>query len=144
MRNGSTATTEISVAWLATDPLWGVIALPLWSLLYIRKVDVPKLAEKYGSWEFRTKHELGVALLTWFVRAITALGVKTKVWLVTDGAYAVRPFLVAVLALDIDVVSRLRRDAALYDLPEAPTPSQRGRRAIYGKQKISLAKRAGH
>mgnify|MGYP003577958069 CR=1 FL=1 len=36
----------------------------------------PKLAAKYGDWEFRTKHELGVALLTWFMRAITALGVK--------------------------------------------------------------------
>jgi hypothetical protein len=134
----------VSLAWLATHPLWGVIALPLWSLMYIRKVNVPKLAEKYGNWEFRTKHELGVALLTWFMRAITAFGVKAKVWLVTDGAYAARPFLIRVLALNIVVVSRLRRDACLYDLPGLPDPHKRGKRPIYGKQKISLAKRAAH
>ena len=138
----------VSLAWLATHPMWGVIALPLWSLMYIRKVDVPKLAAKYGSWEFRTKHELGVMLLTWFMQAIRALGLKTKVWLAVDGAYAGRPFLIAVLAISIVVVSRLRKDACLYDLP---APGSHGNRiygkqkiSIYGKQKISLAKRAGH
>ena len=75
----------VTLAWLATHPLWGVIALPLRSMLYVRAVDVPKLAEKYD-WEFRTKHELGVELLTWFVTSIRALGVEAKVWLVADGA----------------------------------------------------------
>ena len=71
--------------------MWGVIALPLRSMLYVRQVDVPKLTEKYD-WEFRTKHELGRKLLTWFIGALQTLGVKTKVWLVVDGAYATRPF----------------------------------------------------
>ncbi len=48
----------VALAWLATHPAWGVIALPLRSMLYVREVDVPKLAEKYG-WKFRTKHQLG-------------------------------------------------------------------------------------
>jgi len=130
----------VSLAWLARHPLWGVIALPLRSLMYVREVDVPKLAAKYGHWEFRTKHELGVALLTWFVRAITALGVKAKVWLVVDGAYAARPFLTPLLAMNIVVVSRLRKDAALYDLPAEGAHGNR----IYGTNKISLAKRAAH
>jgi hypothetical protein len=133
----------VCLAWLATHPVWGVIALPLRSMLYVRAMDVPKLAEKYG-WEFRTKHELGVVLLTWFVKTIRALGVEAKVWLVVDGAYAARPFLGPVLDLGIVVVSRLRKDACLYDLPEKPDPHQRGRHPIYGKNKISLAKRAGH
>ena len=30
----------VCLAWLATHPMWGVIAFPLWSLMYIRKVDV--------------------------------------------------------------------------------------------------------
>jgi hypothetical protein len=128
----------VALAWLATHPLWGVIALSLRSLLYVRKVDVPKLAEKYD-WEFRTKHQLGVELLTWFMRTLHALGVKLKVWLVVDGAYAVRPFLLPVLALGITVVSRLRKDACLFDLPAAGSHGNR----IYGKNKISLAKRAG-
>jgi hypothetical protein len=134
----------VCLAWLATHPLWGVIALPLWSLMYIREVDVPKLAAKYGSWKFRTKHELGVALLRWFMQAIRALGVKAKVWLAVDGAYAARPFLIPLLALGIVVVSRLRKDACLYDLPGAVDPHRRGKRPIYGKQKLNLAKRAAH
>lgn len=133
----------VALAWLATHPAWGVIALPLRSMLYVREVDVPQLAEKYD-WEFRTKHELGVELLTWFMQSIRALGVEAKVWLAVDGAYAARPFLKPVLALGIVVVSRLRKDACLHDLPGQPDPHQRGPKPIYGKHKISLAKRAAH
>jgi hypothetical protein len=128
----------VALAWLATHPLWGVIALPLRSMLYVREVDVPKLAEKYD-WEFRTKHQLGVELLTWFMQAIGALGVKANVWLVADGAYAVRPFLRPVLEMGITVVSRLRKDACLFDLPAEGSHGNR----IYGKNKLSLKKRAG-
>jgi hypothetical protein len=129
----------VSLAWVATHPLWGVIAMPLRSMLYVREVDVPKLAERYD-WEFRTKHELGVALLTWFMQSLRALGIKAKVWLAVDGAYAARPFLLPALALNIVVISRLRKDACLFDLPAAGSHGNR----IYGKNKISLAKRAGH
>jgi hypothetical protein len=133
----------VALAWLATHPAWGVIALPLRSLLYVREVDVPKLANKYD-WEFRTKHQLGVELLTWFMQSMRALGVQARVWLAVDGAYAARPFLIPVLALGIVVVSRLRKDARLYDLPGTPDPHRRGRHPIYGKNRISLAKRAAH
>ena len=133
----------VALAWLTRHPRWGVLALPLRSMLYVREVDVPKLAEKYG-WEFRTKHQLGVVLLTWFMQSIGALGVKARVWLAVDGAYAARPFLRPVLALKIVVVSRLRKDACLYDLPGERDPHQRGKPRTYGKNKISVAKRAGH
>lgn len=129
----------VTLAWLATHPAWGIIALPLRSLLYVREVDVPKLAGKYD-WEFRTKHQLGVELLTWFMAALRALGVKTKVWLAVDGAYAARPFLLPVLALGIVVVSRLRKDACLLDVPPIGSHGNR----IYGENRIRLAKRAGH
>ena len=136
----------VALAWLGTHPVWGVIALPLLSMLYVRHVDMTKLAEKYD-WEFRTKHQLGVELMTWFVNAIRVLGVKAKVWLVVDGAYAAMPFLKPVLKLSVVVVSRLRKDACLYDLPPKPEPGQRrkrGRPRIYGTNRISLAKRAAH
>lgn len=129
----------VALAWLATHPAWGVIALPLRSLMYVREIDVPKLVEKYD-WEFRTKHQLGVELLTWFITTLRKLGVKTTVWLVVDGAYAARPFLLPILELGIVIVSRLRKDACLYDLPAEDSHGNR----IYGKNKISLAKRAGH
>jgi hypothetical protein len=133
----------VALGWLARHPAWGVIALPLRSLLYVRQVDVPKLAEKYG-WEFRTKHQLGVELLTWFMQSIRAFGVEAKVWLAVDGAYAVRPFLLPALDMGIVVVSRLRKDACLYDLPRQPASRRRGRPAIYGKNKIHVGKRASH
>jgi hypothetical protein len=129
----------VALAWLTTHPLWGVIALPVRSMLYVREVDVPTLAEKYD-WRFRTKHQLGVELLTWFLQAIRTLGVELKVWLAVDGAYAARPFLLPVLEMGIVVVSRLRQDACLFDLPEAGSHGNR----IYGHHRISLAKRAGH
>ena len=130
----------VCLACLATHPLWGVIALPLSSLMYVREVNVPKLIAKYGIvWEFRTKHELGVALLSWVTQAIRAFGLQAEVWLAVDGAYAARPFLLPVLAMNIVVVSRLRKDACLYDLPPQGSHGNR----IYGKNKISLAKRAG-
>jgi len=132
----------VVLAWLAKHPLWGVIALPLRSLLYVRAVDVPKLATKYG-WDFRTKHQLGVGLLTWLVQTLKTLRVEAKVWLVADGAYAADVFLKPLLKLSIVVVSRLRRDACLYDLPGKPNPHKRGRRPIYGKNRISLKKRVG-
>jgi len=128
----------VSLAWLAKHRRWGVIALPLRSMLYVREIDVPKLAKKYG-WEFRTKHQLGVALLTWFMQSLRALGVEAKVWLAIDGGYAARPFLLPVLGMDIVVVSRLRKDARLRDLPPAGSHGNR----IYGENQISLAKRAG-
>ena len=48
--------------------------------------------------------------------------------------------------MGVVVVSRLRKDAALWGVPEALAPGQRkrGRPSKYGKDKISLAKRAGH
>ena len=129
----------VALAWLESHAVWGVIALPLRSMLYVREIDVPKLAAKYD-WEFRTKHQLGVELLTWFMQSIRALGLKVKVWLAVDGAYAARPFLLPVLDLGIVVVSRLRKDACLFDLPPADSHKNR----IYGKNRISLAKRDGH
>ena len=129
----------VVLAWLATHPLWGVIAQPLRSMLYVREVDVPKLADKHGAWEFRTKHQLGVELLEWFLKSIRALGLKSAVWLVVDGAYAMRPFVVPVLKMGLVVVSRLRKDARLFDLPPAGSHGNR----IYGHNRISLAKRAG-
>lgn len=129
----------VALAWLAKHPRWGVIALPLRSRLYVREIDVPKLVKKYD-WEFRTKHQLGLELLTWLITTLNKLGVKTTVWLAVDGAYAARPFLLPVLDLGIVVVSRLRKDACLFDLPGEGSHGNR----IYGTNKISLAKRAGH
>jgi hypothetical protein len=68
-----------------------------------------------------------------------------ELWSVVDGAYAKRPFLRAAKQENVIVVSRLRKDAALWSVPEPVPPEKRGRGRppTYGKQRISLAKRAG-
>ena len=57
-----------------------------------------------------------------------------------DPIVSIQPFAVSRSGSGIVVVSRLRRDACLFDLPAEGSHGNR----IYGKNKISLAKRAGH
>jgi DDE superfamily endonuclease len=127
---------------LVTHPVWGVIALPLLSRLYVRKKDLPKINPKHRP-EFRTKLELAVELLRWAKLWLGLLG--KPLWVVADGAYAKKEFLKPAIALGMTVVSRLRCDASLWSLPPVIPPGQKGpgRPRIYGKERISLAKRAG-
>jgi hypothetical protein len=125
---------------LVTHPAWGVIALPLLARLYVRKKDLPRIDPKHRP-VFRTKLELAVELLRWAKLWLGLL--NTPLWVVADGAYAKATFLKPALALGMTVVSRLRKDAALRTVPGPPPPGQRGRRRIYGKDTIDLAKRAG-
>ncbi len=132
----------VTLAWLAPHRLWGTIALPLLARLYVRQKDVAKVPRKYH-WKFQTKLEQAAELLGWLVKR---LGHKGKaIWLVVDGAYAKKQLLRPARQLGVVVVSRLRHDAALWSVPSGQRRSgRRGRRPIYGKQRISLAKRAGH
>jgi hypothetical protein len=131
----------VTLAWLVRHPRWHCLALPLRALLYVRAKDVPKLT-KDCPWAFRTKLELAVELARWLKFWLGHTG--QALWLAVDGGYAKRPFLRPALELGWVVVSRLRKDAHLRDLPPARRrPGQRGRLPTYGKDRISLAKRAG-
>jgi hypothetical protein len=125
---------------LAVHPAWGVIALPLLARLYVRKKDLPSIEPKHRP-EFRTKLEMGVELLRWAQFWLRFLG--KPLWVVVDGAYAKAAFLKPALALGMTVVSRLRKDAALWTTPGPRVPGRRGRPRIYGGNRIALAKRAG-
>jgi hypothetical protein len=136
----------VTLAWIVRHPHWGTIGLPLGALLYVRQKQIALVQRLYGV-TFRTKLEMAAELLGWFVGWLQRLG-KT-VWVVADGAYAKRPFLKQALAAGVVVVSRLRKDAALWSLPKPERvrlgqPKKRGPKPKYGKQAISLAKRAGH
>ncbi len=136
----------VTLAWIVRHPLWGTIGLPLRALLYVRQKQSALLQRRYGV-TFQTKLAMAAELVEWFVGWLRFLG-KT-VWVVADGAYAKRPFLKRAVASGAVVVSRLRKDAALWTLP-APQrlrpgqPQKRGPKPKYGKKAISLAKRAAH
>lgn len=132
----------VTMCLLATHGSWGVIALPLLSLLYVRAKDVPALAEKHD-WKFRTKHELAIELVTWFVTRARSAHITSEIWLVADGAYVARHTLKAMAGQGVTMFSRLRCDAALFDLPAQLKAGQRGRPRKYGVNRISLKKRAG-
>jgi hypothetical protein len=133
----------VTLAWVVRHPSWGTIGLPLLAFLYVRLKNLKSISPWYKV-KFQTKLEQAAELVTWAQRALVGLG-KT-LWVVADGAYAKLPFLRAASAAGVVVVSRLRRDAALCSVPDAidPNKRKRGRPRKYGKQKISLAKRAGH
>jgi hypothetical protein len=136
----------VTLSWIVQHPSWGVIGLPLRALLYIRRKDLDKIAPcNRKHFPFRTKLELAAELVVWVATWLHFLG-KT-IWIVADGAYAKRLFVKAVMQAGMVLVSRLRKDAALCSLPKPPRPGQRGkpgRKPKYGKQAISLAKRAAH
>ena len=132
----------VCLARLVRHSLWGAIALPILSHLYIRAKDVGWMAAYYG-WQFHTKLELAAAQIEWLVQQLGPD--HPPIWVVTDGAYVKRPFLKRVLGAGVTVISRLRCDAALWSLPVVVDPGQkkgRGRPPKYGKDRIDLARRA--
>lgn len=132
----------VCLALLLRHSLFGLIALPLLSRLYVRRVDVPKLPTRYN-WKFRTKLQLALELLCQVMDMLQALGSKAWFLVVFDGAYAASDLIRALVARGAVVVTRLRCDAKLFDLPRKES-GRRGRPRIYGPNRISLAKRAGH
>jgi DDE superfamily endonuclease len=133
----------VTLAWLVRHACWGTIGLPLLAFLYVRQVDVAGIAPWYRV-KFQTKLEQAAALVEWLAGWLNYLN-KT-LWVVVDGAYAKRPFLRRAQRAGATVVSRLRKDAALWSVPEPPLPGKRrpGRPRTYGAERLSLAKRAGH
>jgi hypothetical protein len=133
----------VTIALAVRHPLWGALALPLQALLYVRKRTLASIPPQRG-WTFRTKLELAVQLVCELVPTLLQAG--KRVWVVVDGAYAKRPFLKPAMAAQTVIVSRLRKDAHLCTLP-APLgrhhTKRRGRPCTYGRDRISLAKRAG-
>jgi hypothetical protein len=125
---------------LVVHPLWGVVALPLLARLYIRRKDLASIDPQHRP-AFRTKLAMAVELMRWAKTWLGSLG--QPLWVVADGAYAKAPFLKSMTTLGVTVVSRLRKDAALWTVP-GPRSGRRGRPRIYGDTRVSLAKRAGH
>src|SRR5271169_209107 len=79
----------VTLAWIMQHPQWGVIALPLRALLYVRQKDLIKIAPwNRKHFPFRTKLELAAELVAWVAGGLRFLG-KT-IWVVADGAYAKR------------------------------------------------------
>jgi hypothetical protein len=133
----------VTLAWVVRHPLWHTIGLPLLARLYVRRKDIDaQCLPLLRKVRFQTKLVQAAELITWAAQWFKILG--RALWVVTDGAYAKRVFLRAAADAHVVVVSRLRKDAALFDVPVAPKQRGQGRPRKYGTKSISLAKRAAH
>ena len=131
----------VTISLAMRHPSWGALALPLRAMLYVRKQTMPTIPKERLWYAFATKLQLAARLVEWLVPLLKKTG-KT-VWVVVDGGYTKAPFLKRVLRLsNVVVVGLMRKDAALRDLPPKRNRG-RGRPRKYGKNRISLAKRAG-
>ena len=133
----------VTIALVLRHPLWGTIALPILSVLYVRRKGIAKLP-KYYRWPFQTKLEQAVEMMRWLA-GLAILSGKI-LWFVADGAYAKRPVLKEARSSNIVVISRLRKDAHLLSVPPPLKEGERrgpGAPRKYGTERISLAKRAG-
>jgi hypothetical protein len=134
----------VTLSLAVRHPCFGALALPLRAMLYVRRKTMLKIPQWRG-WTFASKLVLAARLVEWIAPIVKQAG-KT-LWIVVDGGYVKAPFLKRALRAGVTVVGRLRKDAALRDLPRTLQRGRRrgrGRPPKYGKHKISLAKRAAH
>jgi len=134
----------VTLSLAVRHPRFGPLALPLLAMLYVRRKTMAKIP-KWRGWTFATKLVLAARLVEWIVPILKQAG--KSAWIVVDGGYVKAPFLKRAMRAGATVIGRLRKDAALRDLPPPLRRGQRrgrGRPRKYGKNKISLAKRAAH
>ncbi len=134
----------VTISLALRHPQWGALALPLRAMLYVRQKTMATIPKRRRWKRVATKLQLAARLVEWAVPILKNAG--KRVWIVIDGGYTKRPFLGRVLKLSgVTIVGRLRKDAALRDLPPQLRRGQRrsrGRPRKYGQHKLSLAKRA--
>jgi hypothetical protein len=133
----------VTLSLAVRHPCFGALALPLRAMLYVRRKTMAKIP-KWRGWTFATKLILAARLVEWIAPLVKQAG--KALWIVVDGGYVKAPFLKRALRAGVTVVGRLRKDAALRDLPPKLRRGKRrrGRPPTYGKHRISLAKRAAH
>ena len=134
----------VTLSLAVRHPCFGAVALPFLAMLYVRRKTMAKIP-KWRGWTFAPKLVLAARLVEWIAPILRQAG--KMLWIVVDGGYVKAPFLRRALRAGATVIGRRRKDAALRDLPRKLRRGQRRRRGRppkYGKNKISLAKRAAH
>jgi len=133
----------VTLNWIVRHPECHTLALPLRGDLYIRRADLPKIDADRRP-EFHTKLESASAQIRWTAECLR--GSDQPVWFVVDGFYSKRPVIRAAQQERVVLVGRLAHNAALWDVPPVVPEGRRrrGRPRIYGRRRLSLAKRAGH
>jgi SRSO17 transposase len=103
--------------------MW-VIGLPVWFTLYRKR---PNCDRKHP---FMTRQEIAAAMIRNTRQALPDWAIRVA----ADGQYATGTVVQAATETGTNLVSRIRSDAAIYDLPPKRKRFKRGRRAKRGKR----------
>jgi hypothetical protein len=104
-------------------PAW-VIGLPVWFTLYRKRPDCNR------KHPFRTRQEIAAAMIRDTRKALPDWTIRVA----ADGQYATGAVVKAAAQTGTNLVSRIRSDAAIYELPPKRKRFKRGRRAKRGKR----------
>jgi hypothetical protein len=117
---------------VVTHPAFGEISFPISAELYLRQKEIDKLKEKYDR-PFKTKTTIAVEMAKRLVRKFARF--EKKIEIIVDGGYARDTVLLPLGELaDVVTITRLRRDAVLFELPPKATKRGRGRPKMYGNR----------
>jgi len=117
---------------VVTHPAFGEISFPIAAELYLRQKEIDKLQEKYDR-KFQTKTSIAVDIVKRLVPHFTAFDKPIEI--IVDGGYAKDTVLLPLGKLDnVVTITRLRRDAALFEVPPPRKPGQRGASKKYGER----------
>jgi hypothetical protein len=117
----------VTLSAIARHKSFGTIGLPLLARMYIKARDI-----KDSGLSFLSKTQQAAELAEWAYNCCKKLG-KT-LWIVTDGGFTRASFLKPVITIGAAVITRLRKDAVLYDEVKHPARRKRGRPRKYGKR----------
>jgi len=115
---------------VVTHPVFGEISLPVAAELYLRQKEIDKLQDKYDR-KFQTKTTMAVNIVNRLVPHFKAFDKPIEI--IVDGGYAKDTVLLPLGKLDnVTTITRLRRDAAVFEVPPPRKKNQRGRPKTYG------------
>lgn len=121
----------VVLAIVLSHPTRGNIVIPLRHTLYIKENDVKKLTPKQQKEHpFRTKLTMATELIHWAYKQFSPL--NKGMTLLIDGGYASNEVIAAARKAGMKVITRLRKDSALFTVPEQSGQRRRGRPKKYG------------
>jgi hypothetical protein len=113
-----------------THPLFGEISFPIAAELYLRKKEIDQLQAKYHR-TFKTKTTMAVEMIKRLVPQFKEF--EKTIEIIVDGGYAKDTVLLPLGKFQgVRTITRLRRDAALFEIPVHPKTRGRGRPKMYG------------
>ncbi len=123
---------------------WVVMSLQVRLSLWPRVISFPVLARLYrkkadcdAEHPFRTRQQLGLEM----IREIASWLPDCEIEIAADGAYPCEE-IIGGLPPKVTFTSRMRSDAALYDLPKRPRVRRRGRPRQKGRRLLTPARMA--